>query len=198
MAAWSAWRKGLCGRPNRSGARRMAKFALKSRAFVLASPAGAAASDWSAVAIHRLPAMSPPPLVPSVIRLGSRSSDSNRTCHGRTRFAHVPERWLGEVDGAAVVSRAFAAVDVARRCDSVAALALADAVARRDRTNGRMLQAWQDCATGRPSTERGRLRSAMPMQRVRSRVQVVSPLSARDCPCHCRILGSGSWGQGFG
>jgi Transcriptional regulator, AbiEi antitoxin len=130
-------------------------FALRSRAFVMASPAGAAASDWSAVAIHRLPAIPKPPQVPSVIRVGSRTSGSNRTCNGRTRFASVQDRWFSTMDELAVVTPAFAAVDLARRCEPIAALALADAVARRDVTNKNMLLAWQDMRKW-PSINRAR------------------------------------------
>lgn len=118
------------------------KFELRSRAFVLASPGGTAASDWSAVAIHRLPAVLPPPAVPSVIRRGSGLSGSNRTCHGRTRFAAIADEWLTEVDGVAVLRPAVAVVDLLRRCDALAGLTLADAVAARDESNGPLLDAW--------------------------------------------------------
>ena len=119
------------------------RFALRSRAFVLASPSGTAASDWSAVALHRLPALPPPPAVPSVIRRGPGSSGSNRTCHGRTRFAAIAEQWMTEVDGVAVLSPAIAIVDLLRRCDTLPGLALADAVAAREGTNCSLLEAWQ-------------------------------------------------------
>jgi len=120
------------------------EFALRSRAFVLASPPGTLAADWSAVAIHRLPTVSGPPTVPSVIRQGSRSSGSNRTGNGRTRFAAVPDRWLMQVDGTAVAHPALATVDLGRRCSPLAALALADAAARLAGSNGQLLSAWDD------------------------------------------------------
>lgn len=108
------------------------RFAQRSRAFVLASPVGAMASDWSAVAVHQLPTTLPPPPVPSVLRPRSSTSGSNRTCHGRTRFAAIEPVWRGEVKGTAVLAPALAVVDLARRADRLAALTVADAVARRE------------------------------------------------------------------
>ncbi|HEY5878221.1 MAG TPA: type IV toxin-antitoxin system AbiEi family antitoxin domain-containing protein [Nakamurella sp.] len=122
------------------------RFQLRSRAFVLASPEGAYASDWSAVALHEMPTALHPPKVPSVIRLGSRGSGSNRTVHGRTRFASVPDRWLMAVDGVAVLSPALAAVDLARTCDRRMGLMLADAAATRDRSREGLGQALLDIA----------------------------------------------------
>ena len=120
------------------------RFALRSKAFILASPVGAVAADWSAVALHRLPVVSPPPAVPSVIRQGSRGSGSNRTCHGRTRFAAVEDRWISCVDDTRAVLPAIAAVDLFRTCDPLTALVLADAVAARDGSNGMLMRAWED------------------------------------------------------
>jgi len=120
------------------------RFAVRSRAFVLASPIGAVAADWSAVAPHRLPVGWPPPAVPSVIRQGSRASGSNRTCHGRTRFAAVADRWIACVDDTRAVLPAIAAVDLFRNCDPLTALILADAVARLDKSNDLLVRAWQD------------------------------------------------------
>lgn len=87
------------------------RFALRTRAFVAASPPDAIAADWSAVALHRLPTTREPPPVPSVIRPTPRRSGSNRTCHGRTRYASVQERWVAQLDNVAVVSPAVAAAD---------------------------------------------------------------------------------------
>lgn len=120
------------------------RFQLRSRAFVIASPPNAHASDWSAVALLELPTAPEPPPVPSVIRLGSRSSGSNRTINGRTRFAAVPDRWLTEVDGVATLRPAFVAVDLARSCDRRMSLMLADAAAVRDRSRDGLAQAMAD------------------------------------------------------
>jgi hypothetical protein len=132
------------------------------------------ASDWSAVAIHRLPAIPKPPSVPTAILVGSRTSGSIRTCNGRTRFASVQDRWFSTVDDVAVVTPAFAAVDLARRCEPIAALALTDAVARRDQSNAKMLEAWQDVRKW-SNINRARLAIDMPMptRRVRSRVRAI-------------------------
>ena len=112
------------------------RFAQRSRAFILASPAQTMACDWSAVAVHQLPTTSPPPAVPSALRPRPSLSGSNRTCHGRTRFASVETRWWSVKNGTAVLATAFAAVDLARRADRLAALTVADAVARREGRDG--------------------------------------------------------------
>ncbi len=108
------------------------RFRLRSRAFVLVSPPNTYAADWSAVALHRLPTVGEPPAMPSVIRPRSTRSGSNRTVNGRTRFASVPSRWLGDADDVPALVPAFAAVDVARRSDRLASLVVADEVAARE------------------------------------------------------------------
>lgn len=117
------------------------RFALRTRAFVLASPAGTLAAEWSAVAIHRLPVIGSPPAVPSVLRPRDSVSGSNRTCHGRTRFAAVGPAWRAEDAGTAVLAPAFAAADLARCADRLAALVVADAVAHREGGNDGMTAA---------------------------------------------------------
>ncbi|MGZ8802675.1 MAG: hypothetical protein ACXWZL_08725 [Mycobacterium sp.] len=107
------------------------RFALRTRAFVAASPPDAIAADWSAVALHHLPATCEPPPVPSVIRPTPRRSGSNRTCNGRTRYASVHDRWIAQVDNVAVFAPAMAAVDLARHLERWRALALADAAAKK-------------------------------------------------------------------
>ncbi|WP_420121491.1 hypothetical protein [Nakamurella sp.] len=121
-------------------------FRLRTRAFVMASPANTHASDWSAVALHELPTRSAPPPVPSVIRLGSRASGSNRTLHGRTRFAAVADRWLTEIDGTATLRPSFAAVDLARGLDRRSGLILTDAAAGREGSLEGLAQAERDIA----------------------------------------------------
>ena len=121
-------------------------FRLRTRAFVMASPPNTHASDWSAVALHELPTRSGPPPVPSVIRLGSRGSGSNRTLHGRTRFAAVADRWLVDVDGTATLRPSFAAVDLARGLDRRSGLILADAAAGREGSLEGLAQAERDVA----------------------------------------------------
>lgn len=119
-------------------------FRLRTRAFVMVSPPNTYAAEWSAITMHRLSTMGGPPDVPSVIRPSRKRSGSNRTVNGRTRFAAVPDRWLGEVDGIAVVRPAFAAVDLGRRADRLTALVVADAVAAHDRTRGTLAAALAD------------------------------------------------------
>lgn len=120
------------------------RFRLRTRAFVMVSPPNAHAVEWSAMTMHRLSTMGDPPDVPSVVRPGPAQSGSNRTVNGRTRFAAVPSRWLGEVDGIAVVGPAFAAVDIGRRADRLASLVVADAVAARDQTREPLAAALAD------------------------------------------------------
>ncbi len=121
-------------------------FQLRSRAFVMASPPNTHASDWSAVALHEMPTMRHPPAAPSVVRLGSRGSGSNRTPNGRTRFAAVPERWLTDVGGTASFRPAFVAVDLARGCDRRMGLMLADAAATREGSREELARAIADMA----------------------------------------------------
>lgn len=106
-------------------------FRLRTRAFLLAGAPNTYAAGWSSAVLHGLPTTGRPPQVPTVIRPGSRVSGSNRTCHGRTRFAAVPDRWLGQADGCPAVGAAFAAVDLARHAGAMTGLVLADAVAFR-------------------------------------------------------------------
>lgn len=120
------------------------RFALRTRAFIAASPADAIAADWSAVALHRLPATREPPPVPSVIRPTPKRSGSNRTCHGRTRYAAVREPWIAHVDDVAVFAPAVVAVDLARDTDRWRALALADAAANRAGSNENLRMALHD------------------------------------------------------
>src|SRR5664279_4174476 len=120
------------------------RFALRSRAFVASSPADVIAADWSAVALHRLPATREPPPVPSVIRPTPKRSGSNRTCHGRTRYAAVRERWIAQVDAVPVFVPAVVAVDLARHTDHWRALALADAAANRAGSNESLRMALHD------------------------------------------------------
>jgi hypothetical protein len=121
-------------------------FRLRSRAFVLASPPTTHAADWSAVALHELPTRLDPPPVPSVIRLGSRGSGSNRTGHGRTRFAAVADRWLTDVEGVATLRPSFVAVDLARSCDHRMGLMLADGAAGREGSREGLVRAERDMA----------------------------------------------------
>ena len=148
-----------------------AVFRLRTRAFVMASPPDTHASDWSAVALHHLPTRSEPPRVPSAIRLGSRGSGSNRTPHGRTRFAAVADRWLTEVDGTATLRPAFVAVDLARGLDRRSGLVLADGAAGREGSLEDLERAERDMALW---PHLGRARWAVS----RASIDVESPLES--------------------
>lgn len=133
------------------------RFRLRTRAFLLAGPPDAHAAGWSSVVLQGLPTLGPPPAVPSVLRPGSTGSGSNTTVWGRTRFATVPDRWLGAVDGAAALHPAFAAVDLARLATSAAGLVLADAVARRPGGREELAGALRDILTWSGAGRAGRI-----------------------------------------
>lgn len=119
-------------------------YLLRTRAFLTVAAPDSYAADWSSIVLHDLPTIGRPPAAPNVIRPGSRVSGSNTTRHGRTRFAAVPDHWLGEIDGYRAVDPAFAAVDIARHSDRLTGLVLADAVAFRHRGRDRLAQAVAD------------------------------------------------------
>jgi hypothetical protein len=105
-------------------------FALRSRAFAMASPPDAVAAGWSAVALHDLPTLGQPPSLPSVIRRASPPRGSDRSPRGRTRFASLDPGWITSVAGTAVVHPAVTTIDIGRRSGRLATLIAADAVAR--------------------------------------------------------------------
>ncbi|WP_420120601.1 hypothetical protein [Nakamurella sp.] len=146
-------------------------FRLRTRAFLMVAAPDSYASDWSSIVLHDLPTRGRPPTVPNVIRPGSRVSGSNTTRWGRTRFAAVPDRWLGQVDGCPAVDPAFAAVDVARQADRLTGLVLADAVAFRHRGRDRLAQAAVDVERWR-----GGRRARWPVQHCDADVE--SPLES--------------------
>lgn len=121
-----------------------ARFRLRTQAFLLVSPPNTHAIGWSAVVVHGMPTMGEPPDVPAVVRPSRTRRGSNRTVNGHTRFGAVPDRWLGEVSGTAVVHPAFAAVDLGRRVSRVAALVVADAAAARTRSRDHLAAALDD------------------------------------------------------
>jgi hypothetical protein len=110
-------------------------FALRSKAFALASAPDAIAAGWSAVALHDLPTLGRPPQLASVFRAGRPPRGAERCARGWTRFASVPEDLMTEIGGVRVLSPAAAAVDVGRRASRLAALVVADGVARRSATS---------------------------------------------------------------
>lgn len=134
-----------------------ARFRLRTRAFLLVGATDAYAADWSSVILHGLPTVGPPPTVPSVLRPGSTGSGSNTTGWGRTRFATVPDRWLGTVEATAALHPAFAAVDIARHAGATAGLVLADAVARRPGGREELAAALRDIESWSGAGRAGRI-----------------------------------------
>ncbi|NEE04419.1 type IV toxin-antitoxin system AbiEi family antitoxin domain-containing protein [Phytoactinopolyspora halotolerans] len=101
-------------------------FALRSRAFTLACGPAAYAAGWSAVAIHELPAIGPPPDLPSVV-VPRGAAASGDFVFGRVRSVLLPLEHRDEVGGCGVVSVPRAVVDVGRTAPRDQALVLADA-----------------------------------------------------------------------
>lgn len=148
-----------------------AAYRLRVRGFLTVAAPDSYASDWSSIVLHDLPTIGRPPAVPNVIRPGSRVSGSNTTRHGRTRFAAVPDRWLGDTDGWAVVDPAFAVADIARHSDRLTGLVLADAVAFRKRNREELAAAAADVERWRNGG-----RAAWPVRRCDTDVE--SPLES--------------------
>lgn len=154
----------------------MSRFRLRTRAFLAAAAPDSNASDWSSIVLQTT---GRPPRVPSVIRPGSRSSGSNLTRHGRTRFARVAQRWLGESDGCAAVAPAFAVADVARQAGPLTGLMLADAVAFRRRGREELAGALADVERWR-----GAARADWPVRHCDPDVE--SPLESAGRLCFLR------------
>jgi len=96
-------------------------LALRSRAFVLASGPGVCASGWSAAALHRLPTISDPPLLPQAL------GHVHNSPYGRTRSANLPNEHRTIVDGIPVTTVGRTLVDLARTSPRDEALVVADA-----------------------------------------------------------------------
>ena len=106
-------------------------FAVRSKAFLIASASDAFAGSWSAVALHDLPALGPPPPLPCVIRTGRPPRGTERTANGWTRFATVPQDLRDTVCGLPVLSAPGTVIDIGRRAPRLSTLVVADAVALR-------------------------------------------------------------------
>lgn len=102
-------------------------FALRSRAFTLAHGPNAYAAGWSAVAIHGLPTISPPPARPVVIVADSRGRLDDDTCYGRVRSSQLPSTHRSLVDECQVTSIERTVIDIARTAPRDEALVVADA-----------------------------------------------------------------------
>lgn len=155
-------------------------FLLRTRAFLLVAARDSYASDWSSVVLHELPTVGRPPKVPNVIRPGSRFGGSNTTRNGRTRFAAVPDRWLGEGAGSPAVHPAFAAVDIARQGGRLTGLVLADAVAFRHGGREESTGALTDVAGWR-----GAARAEWAVA-LRSRRRIAAGIAGTPCLPQCR------------
>jgi hypothetical protein len=102
------------------------RFALRSRAFVLACGPGAYAAGWSAVAVYGLPAIGAPPESPVVVVPRAEGSDTN-SAFGRVRMAGLPTSQCAVFASCPVTSMARTVVDVSRTAPREDALVVADA-----------------------------------------------------------------------
>jgi hypothetical protein len=103
---------------------------IEARAFANGRP-GAFVTGWSAVAIWRLPTVGRPPVRPSALWPKARGRGSTTTRHGRLLIADLPIEHRWRVGATKVVSRGWAAVDVARTGPVAHGLVVADAALRR-------------------------------------------------------------------
>ncbi len=102
---------------------------VRARAFSAACKVGYLTS-WSAVVTWGLPTIGNPPALPAAIRPKSPTHGSTVTPYGRIVVATLPKHHRWRIGATKVVSRAWAALDVARISPLPDALIVADAAAR--------------------------------------------------------------------
>lgn len=105
------------------------RFHVQARAFST-SCSTAFLSGWSAVVMWRLPTVGSPPLLPVVLEPKVAPRGSSVTRYGRILVADLPQHHRWRIGPARVVSRAWAALEVARTSPLPDALIVADAAAR--------------------------------------------------------------------
>jgi len=103
-------------------------FRLKSVAFGRSSGPEAFLTGAAAAAVLRLPMISEPPDLPTVIRPGNARLGHDHTPYGRSRHGHLPPHHRTMRDGVATVSPAYCVVDIARHFGPQDGLVVADAV----------------------------------------------------------------------
>jgi len=102
---------------------------VEARALSRARP-GSFVTGWSAAAIWRLPTMGTPPVRPSTLWPKAPGRGSTTTLRGRLLIADLPYEHRWRVGETRVVSRAWAAVDLARTAPVAHGLVVADAAVR--------------------------------------------------------------------
>ena len=105
------------------------KHGMEARALSIASP-DACLTNWSAAAVWGLPLLGKPPPKPSVVWPKVPGLGSSSTSPGRFLVADIPPHHRTEFGDAHVVSRAWAAVDVARKAPLASGLVVVDAAQR--------------------------------------------------------------------
>jgi hypothetical protein len=105
------------------------QYRVRSRAFSLAGTK-AFLTGWSAAVMWHLPTIGHPPQLPMTLEPKVRTGGSAVTRYGRVLMANLPQhhRWL--IGATRVVSRAWAALDVARTANVPDALVVADGAVR--------------------------------------------------------------------
>jgi hypothetical protein len=102
---------------------------VRARAFSAACPQ-AFLTGWAATVMCRLPTIGSPPLLPVALRPRDGPGGSKETSYGRIVVAHLPAHHRWRIGSAKVVSRAWAALEVARTSPLPDALVVADAAVR--------------------------------------------------------------------
>jgi hypothetical protein len=105
------------------------RFQIRSRALSIAY-AKAFLTGWSAVSIWRLPTVGYPPRLPVALEPKQVAGGSSVTPNGRILVGGLAPHHRWRIGSIKVVSRAWAALDVARKSPLSDALIVADAAAR--------------------------------------------------------------------
>jgi hypothetical protein len=93
------------------------RFLVRARAFSASSPA-AFLTGWAAAVMWRLPTIRSPPILPVALRPREGPGGSKLTPYGKIVVANLPHHHRWRMGSTRVVSRAWAALEVARSCHS--------------------------------------------------------------------------------
>jgi hypothetical protein len=102
------------------------QFRLRSLGFALSVGPQVYLTGWSGAVLHGVPSIGEPPRLPTALRPGDPRRGTDQSRYGEVRTGVLPEQHRARVAGVRTVSLAFAAVEVARRSDSMDALVAVD------------------------------------------------------------------------
>jgi hypothetical protein len=105
-------------------------FRLKSRAFAMANRPDAYLTGWAGAISWELPTLGRPPAVPTALRPKVEGRHPSSSGRGRIVVAELPEDHRCQIGDLLIVSRAWAAVDVARIAPLPHSLVVADHAVR--------------------------------------------------------------------